>query len=165
MILGYFVGYEVNCVGWHVHDLHGKYSFSNDVIFNESSSGHLGVSWPLSSPDEPLASSGPLRPACDRSHVRTSMGQAYDEVLRLKAFRCTVHDNARSLATRGADGGATTSLLSVSVPDSSIVDLSPSLPVLDVFYSLIASSLLPDLSDMFSFAVVESCLLVRRLWV
>ena len=39
-----FVGYEENRVGWRVCDLHGKYSFSNDVIFNESSSGHLGVS-------------------------------------------------------------------------------------------------------------------------
>ena len=67
-----------------------------------------------------------------------------------------MHDNACSLATGGADGGSTMSLLSVSVPDSSIVDLSPSLPVLDMFYSLIASSLLPDLSDTFSFTVVES---------
>ena len=67
-----------------------------------------------------------------------------------------MHDNACSLATGGTDGGTTTSLLSVSVLDSSIVDLSPSLPVLDVFYSLIASSLLPDLSDMFYFTVVES---------
>ena len=26
-------------LGWHVCDLHGKYSFSNDVIFNEHLSG------------------------------------------------------------------------------------------------------------------------------
>ena len=30
-----FVGYEERRVGWRVRDLKGKYSFSNDVIFNE----------------------------------------------------------------------------------------------------------------------------------
>jgi len=38
-----FVGYEEHHVGWHVHDLNGKYSFSNDVVFNENISGRLGV--------------------------------------------------------------------------------------------------------------------------
>ena len=38
-----FVGYEEHQVGWHVHSVEGKYSFSNDVIFNENLSGHLGV--------------------------------------------------------------------------------------------------------------------------
>lgn len=36
-----FVGCEDNCVGWHVHDMAGKYHFSRDVIFNESTPGHL----------------------------------------------------------------------------------------------------------------------------
>ena len=39
-----FVGYEEHRVGWRVCDLHGKYSFSNDIVFNENSSGRLGVS-------------------------------------------------------------------------------------------------------------------------
>ena len=39
-----FVGYEEHRVGWHVHDLHGKYYFLNDIVFNENSSGRLGVS-------------------------------------------------------------------------------------------------------------------------
>ena len=74
-------------MGWCVRDLHGKYSFSNDIIFNENSSGRLGVSCSLSpSPDVGVASSGPLRPIHDRSRVRTTMGQAYDEVLCLKQF-------------------------------------------------------------------------------
>src|ERR1700678_2943715 len=42
-----FVGYEEHRVGWRVHNLEGKYSFSNDVIFNENLSGRLGVSRPL----------------------------------------------------------------------------------------------------------------------
>jgi hypothetical protein len=36
-----FVGYEENRIGWWIRDLHGKYSFSRDVIFNESVPGHL----------------------------------------------------------------------------------------------------------------------------
>jgi hypothetical protein len=36
-----FAGYEENRIGWCVHDLHGKYFFSRDVICNESVSGHL----------------------------------------------------------------------------------------------------------------------------
>ena len=78
-----FVGYEDHRIGWHVHDLHGKYSFSNDVIFNESSSGHLGIPRPLPSsslePSPPAAS----RPVHDQSRIRTVLGQAYmyDDVL------------------------------------------------------------------------------------
>ena len=36
------------------------------------------------------------------------------------------------------------------------MDLSPSLPVLDAFYSLIASSLLPDPADNVSFSITEA---------
>jgi hypothetical protein len=36
-----FVGYEENRVGWRVRDLTGKYQFSRDVVFNESTPGHL----------------------------------------------------------------------------------------------------------------------------
>ena len=56
-----FVGYEDHQIGWHVCDLHRKYSFSNNIIFNESSPGCLGVPRPLSTPSSqpilPLASS------------------------------------------------------------------------------------------------------------
>ena len=38
-----FVGYEEHRIGWCVRDLQGQYSFSNDVIFNEDLSGHLGI--------------------------------------------------------------------------------------------------------------------------
>src|SRR5271168_1122731 len=56
-----FVGYEEHRVGWRVRDLTGKYSFFNDVIFNENLTGRLGVPRPLSSPSSatfpvPLAS-------------------------------------------------------------------------------------------------------------
>lgn len=38
-----FVGYEEHRVGWCVWSLDGKYSFSNDVIFDENLLGRLGV--------------------------------------------------------------------------------------------------------------------------
>ena len=36
-----FVGYEENRIGWHVRDLAGKYHFSRDIVFNETTPGHL----------------------------------------------------------------------------------------------------------------------------
>ena len=36
-----FVGYEDNRIGWRVRDLAGKYHFSRDVVFNETTPGHL----------------------------------------------------------------------------------------------------------------------------
>ena len=83
------------------------------------------------------------------------MGQAYDEVLHLKEFRHSTRDHTRALASGGADGGAILSLLSVAISDGTM-DLSPSLPVLDAFYSLIASSLLPDPADTVSFSITEA---------
>jgi hypothetical protein len=41
-----FVGYEENRIGWHVRSVTGKYSFSRDVIFNESIRGRLSSSSP-----------------------------------------------------------------------------------------------------------------------
>ena len=40
-----FVGYEENQIGWHVHDLVGKYHFSRDVVFNEATPSHLSKTW------------------------------------------------------------------------------------------------------------------------
>jgi hypothetical protein len=61
-----FVGYEEHRIGWRVRDLHGKYSFSNDIIFNENLSGRLGISRsPSSSPFIP-ANSPPSRPTRDQ---------------------------------------------------------------------------------------------------
>lgn len=45
------MGYEEHCVGWRVHNLKGKYSFSNDIIFNENLSARLGVPHSLSPSD------------------------------------------------------------------------------------------------------------------
>lgn len=42
MIKGIFLGYEENCIGWRVCDIHGTYHFSDLVVFNESLSGRLG---------------------------------------------------------------------------------------------------------------------------
>ena len=49
-----FVGYEVDRIGWRVRDLHGKYHFSQDIIFNELTPGRLSslrtnTSLPISS--------------------------------------------------------------------------------------------------------------------
>ena len=35
------MGYEENRLGWHVRDHSGKYHFSRDVTFNETTPGHL----------------------------------------------------------------------------------------------------------------------------
>src|SRR5271168_1174670 len=81
-----FVGYEEHHIGWRVHDLTGKYSFSNDVIFNENLAAHLGV--PRSLPPVVLEAVPSFsRPICERPRICTSMGQAYYDVLELKRFR------------------------------------------------------------------------------
>jgi hypothetical protein len=100
-----FVGYEEHRVGWRVRDLQGRYSFSNDVIFNENLSGHLGVPRSLSPGDTHLPSSPrPHSPRASRDipHVRTTAGQAFDEVLRLKALRKADRDKKRLELTASA---------------------------------------------------------------
>ena len=82
-----FVGYEEHRVGWRVRNLDGKYSFSNDVIFNENLSGRLGVSRPFSSIDPALPSSVSPRPLRDQTRTHTVAGHAFDEVIRLRDFR------------------------------------------------------------------------------
>ena len=93
-----FVGYEEHRVGWRVRSLEGKYSFSNDVIFNENLSGRLGVPRSMSSPSSPVF---PVSPRVQRAQprVRTVAGQAYDEVIKLKHLR-------RLARNGGAHGGA-----------------------------------------------------------
>ena len=85
-----FVGYEEHHIGWRVRDLKGKYSFSNDVIFNEDISGRLGIprSPTLSHLDAP-SSASPLASRLPRDvpRTRTAAGQAYDDILRLKESR------------------------------------------------------------------------------
>jgi hypothetical protein len=36
-----FIGYKDNRIGWHVHDLHKKYHFSRNIIFDKSIPGYL----------------------------------------------------------------------------------------------------------------------------
>ena len=82
-----FVCYEEHRLGWRVRDLSGKYSFSNDVVFNENISARLGVHRPLSSAISDTRSLSSSRPLRDNPRTRTAIGQAYDEVLELKWFR------------------------------------------------------------------------------
>ncbi|EEB99880.1 hypothetical protein MPER_00325, partial [Moniliophthora perniciosa FA553] len=37
-----FVGYEEGRIGWRVRDLHGRYRFSRDVVFDDNVPGYLG---------------------------------------------------------------------------------------------------------------------------
>ena len=151
-------------MGWRVRDLHGKYSFSNDVIFNESLSGRLGVPRPLSS-----STTSPLLPPSsphvvrDRPRVRSTMGQAYDEVLRLKEFRRLAREQKRLLLAGDKSGGGSTipsgrdggvpalAALTLADTDGSL----PSLAVIDAFHSLIASSSIPDSCNTFSLPLME----------
>ena len=134
-----------------MHDLHGKYSFSNDVIFNENTSSRLGVPCSLSPPPAAPDALVP-RPVRDRSRVRTTRGSAYDEVLCLKEFRRNERERQRSFLVSDVDGGAPSHAGSALA----VVDHSFSLDVLDSFFSLIASSLLPDLVNTFSLSSAES---------
>ena len=139
-----FVGYEEHRVGWRVRNLHGKYSFSNDVVFNEGSSGRLGVPRSISSSsDQSPTLVDPDRPVRERPRVRTTMGQAYDEVLRLRDLRRSARARGRALLSATDDGGDASPLVSVAFTDT-VDDLPPSRSVLDAFYSLIASSSFPD---------------------
>ena len=61
-----FVGYEEHCLGWRVRNLSGKYSFFNDVIFNENISARLGVPRSLPSSDVHIPSLSTSRPLHDR---------------------------------------------------------------------------------------------------
>lgn len=81
-----FIGYEEHCVRWCVCDLKGKYSFLNDIIFNEDLSGQLGI---LHTPSSPCPAVAPLPvpalcPHCNLPCTHTPAGQAYDAALRLK---------------------------------------------------------------------------------
>ena len=153
-----FVGYEEHRIGWRVRDLHGKYSFSNDVIFNENTSGRLGVPRPFPSTiDQSVSSSPSSRPTRDQPRVRTTRGQAYDEVLRLKEFRRSARNQTRALVPGDAHGGAMPDALIAFTGDTD--ELSPSIAVIDAFYSLIASSSLPDIPDTFSLPLAESDIL------
>ena len=92
-----FVGYEDDCVGWHVHDLNGKYHFSRDVISNELMPGCLShtisplfssaphsPSSPTSSSSSPSTSTPPPPTPCPiRNAHHTIKGQAFVETIRL----------------------------------------------------------------------------------
>ena len=84
-----FVGYEEHRIGWRVRDLNGKYSFSNDIIFNEDLSGRLGLPRSPSSPilDGLPSSPQASRPSRDLPRARTVAGQVYDNIIRLKESR------------------------------------------------------------------------------
>ena len=87
-----FVGYEEHHVGWCVQSLDGKYSFSNDVVFDENLLSHLGV--PQSPPSNTLSDSPsvPSQSLHDQPRTCTTAGQAFDDVLRLKALHKVERD-------------------------------------------------------------------------
>ena len=101
-----FVGYEEHRLGWRVCDLSGKYSFSNDVVFNENISARLGVprSLPPAISNTPTISSS--RPLRDCPRTCTAVGQAYDDVLEFKRFRREERQHRMMLKLNGANGGA-----------------------------------------------------------
>ena len=101
-----FVGYEEHRKGWRVRDLHGKYSFSNDVIFNENLSGRLGVPRPVPSSSTTVSPRSPS-PRLPRvtPRVCTAAGRAFDSEILLRDSR-TAKAGRVSLVESAADGGA-----------------------------------------------------------
>ena len=164
-----FVGYEEHRVGWRVRDLKGKYSFSNDVIFNESLSGRLGAPRSLSLPstNTPSSSSLPVRPVRDHPRLRTSAGQAFDEVNRLRAFRALERTRKRAAAISVSNGGVTTSDSSAIalIAESGGDDYFPISPdLLDSFQSLLSCSSLLNLSDVESLSLLEPDILSQHFY-
>ena len=174
-----FVGYEEHRLGWRVRDLSGKYSFSNDIIFNENLPARLGVSRPL-----PPTSFLPvdstittLRPSRDRPRIRTAAGQAYDDVMELKQSRreerkrkmMQLTDDANEGANGGAHGGANEGASEVAnggahggasgVANSMEIDLSPSLEVIESLISFLDSSSFPHQIDTISLVEIEGDLI------
>jgi hypothetical protein len=181
-----FVGYEEHRVGWHVRSLEGKYSFSNDVIFNEDISGRLGVPHPGFSTSDIPNSTSP-RPIRDQPRARTVAGRAYDEVLQLKALWKLQREKESVAAfasnmNRGENGGAVDCVPVVSnggaiagrdlfiAPSnglgfSGLSDLSPSTETLDYLLSFLASPLSEsdDLLGFHSLGGMESDILWRHI--
>ena len=161
-----FVGYEEHRVGWRVRSLDGKYSFSNDVIFNESLSGRLGLPRSLSSTSADSPAVSP-RPSRTTPRVRTSAGRDYDEVLRLKALRKLEQDKRHSsslvVANGGVNGGARRGLSDLSPPSQSIAFLSslvmspaPSDSILIDSLASMEADILWDFSYFFAFRATTS---------
>jgi hypothetical protein len=111
----------------------------------------------------------------DHPHVRSTMGQAYDKVLHLKEFRQAAREQKCLLLADDKSGGDHSTVPPMGalgvvagpggVPGVTSISLagvdgsSPSLAVIDVFYSLIALSSLPDPCDTFSLPLMESDIL------
>jgi hypothetical protein len=165
-----FVGYEEHRIGWRVRDLKGKYSFSNDIIFNENISGRLGAPRSLTLPltDDPDSTTPPtlsVRPT--RERLRTSAGQAFDEVNRLRAFRALERARKRSTSIPALNGGANPSDSSAValIAESGGEDgfcLSPDL--LDCFQSLLSCSSLLNLSEVESLDILEPDILSQHFY-
>jgi hypothetical protein len=152
---GIFVGYEEHRVGWRVRDLNGKYIFSNDVIFNESLSGRLGVPrpFPSATPDDSsLPSPHPIR-----SRVRTVAGRAFDDVIRLKEFRSAERDKRVVAAVVGVAGDV--DKVSVDGGVDAVANSSSSLEVINDFVSFLAPSSFPDQPVSSSLVTLEDSVL------
>ena len=94
---------------WRVRDLSGKYSFSNDVIFNENLAARLGVPRPLlpAASDVSSPTSSLLRHVRERPRIRTAIGRSYDDLLAIKRARNEERQRLRSYKVVSAvDGGA-----------------------------------------------------------
>lgn len=150
-----FVGYEEHRIGWRIRDLKGKYSFSNDVIFNENLSGRLGIPRSLIPISTPSTSPRVL----DRPRLRTSMGHAYDDIIALKKSRNEerqrrhllrlnggIHSVDNEVGTNGgvASSDALYGGASRATSIGSVSDLSPSIEAIESFISFLDSSLFPS---------------------
>jgi Reverse transcriptase (RNA-dependent DNA polymerase)/GAG-pre-integrase domain len=175
-----FVGYEEHRIGWRIRDLSGKYSFSNDVIFNENIPARLGVPRPIPSSISDISTPSSARPLCDRPRIRTTAGQSYDAVMELKRFRCEERqrkvllgnnvavNGGASVVVNGGEVGDTALYGGVDVMNSvniipgfagGVSDLSPSMEAIESLISFLNSSSLSNHFDMDSLAEVETDLI------
>ncbi|KAF5381322.1 hypothetical protein D9615_008433 [Tricholomella constricta] len=129
-----FVGYTEGREGWRVRDLNGRYHFTRDAIFNESTPGHVVPSRGKDFPEPvPLPSylPPPPSPRSQRTTKPTDKGLAYQEAIKAKNNRTkTPRANLTAESTPGLsptmlnDFVSFTSAEDFIVPDSysSLVD-------------------------------------------
>ncbi|GLB34019.1 hypothetical protein LshimejAT787_0109030 [Lyophyllum shimeji] len=83
-----FVGYTDGREGWRVRGLDGRYHFTRDAIFNESTPGHLAPHRGPTFPDPPpLPSYLPPSPRPRRTVRLTEKGQAFADAVQARAER------------------------------------------------------------------------------
>jgi len=100
-----FVGYEEGRVGWRIHDMNGKYSFSRDIIFNEDVRSNLKCSC-VSQPSPLALADVPPEPRPRRLLNPTERGQLWTDAIHARNAHLQQLRAARAGDNPDVSGGA-----------------------------------------------------------